>query len=687
MKLISAKVSNFRCIEDSEEFAITPITALVGKNESGKTSVLQALYKLKPSDPSDKGFNKELDYPNRHLQDFDERHPDGDAEVVFTRWQLDAADAEEIAKLIGQGVLTSETVTSNHYYSGKVTWSFDELNEEAYVNHLLQKAGCSTDEIDELSAHTVNELATKLAASATPSPTVQKVKVELESIKNNLHEAVAECLTKRMPTFLYFADYDKMKGRVSIDDMRKRKQSGYSREEQLFLAFLAYANTTLDEIANLATHETLFRKVDAASNKITDQIFEYWSQNPYLEVRFEIEQGLPGEEEQFRSGKIACTRVYNRLHRMTVSFDDRSAGFVWFFSFLVLFSQMRAKHGNVIVLLDEPGLSLHAKAQGDLLRFFEEKLLGKYELQTIYSTHSPFMVPKDSLAYVRTVEDELFHADAAVPGQLPIVNGTKVRGLESLLKADSDTLFPLRAALGYDISQSLFIGDNTLLVEGPSDILYLKTVSDILTSVNRRGLDPRWTICPSGGADKLQAFVSLFGGNKLNVAVLTDFAKGTKSKIELLRHSGLLDKEKLFTTVDFVNQSEADVEDFFGAELYLQIVNAALGLAGKEAITSAMLPTAGERIVKKVEEVIRLRPEVPEFNHYTPALWLLQNRELLESESSASIQALDCFERVFDRLNSVLPLRIEKEHTSRPGAQKPLPSLKKERPIEKAFRA
>ena len=96
-------------------------------------------------------------------------------------------------------------------------------------------------------------------------------------------------------------------------------------------------------------------------------------------------------------------RIYNQLHDMTVPFSDRSAGFVWFFSFLVLFSQVKKRHGNVIILLDEPGLNLHAKAQGDLLRYFKEKL--RPEHQVIYTTHSPFMVPPDDLASVRTVED------------------------------------------------------------------------------------------------------------------------------------------------------------------------------------------------------------------------------------------------------------------------------------------
>jgi len=113
----------------------------------------------------------------------------------------------------------------------------------------------------------------------------------------------------------------------------------------------------------------------------------------------------------------------------------------------------------VNILLDEPGLNLHGRAQGDLLRYIEEKLEPNH--QVIYTTHSPFMVPADRLDYVRTVEDVV---EQKGPFDF-ISHGTKVGG--DVLSTDPDTLFPLQAALGYEISQTLFVGEHTLLVEGP----------------------------------------------------------------------------------------------------------------------------------------------------------------------------------------------------------------------------
>ena len=73
--------------------------------------------------------------------------------------------------------------------------------------------------------------------------------------------------------------------------------------------------------------------------------------------------------------------------------------------------------------------------------------------------------------------------------------------------------------MGFEVTQTLMIGTNTLLVEGPSDILYLQAASAALKAASRPHLSPHWAICPSGGIDKVLPFVRLFYGNKLNVAV------------------------------------------------------------------------------------------------------------------------------------------------------------------------
>ena len=106
----------------------------------------------------------------------------------------------------------------------------------------------------------------------------------------------------------------------------------------------------------------------------------------------------------FNDGWIFSTRIVNERHRASVNFDERSSGFIWFFSFLIWFSQMKENYADkLVVLLDEPGLTLHGKAQQDLLRYIREKLQPEY--QVIYTTHSPFMLDVENIFSLRTVED------------------------------------------------------------------------------------------------------------------------------------------------------------------------------------------------------------------------------------------------------------------------------------------
>ncbi len=650
MKLESVRITNFRCIDDSGEFKVGQVACLVGKNESGKTSLLHALAKLNSTDANLGKFDKERDYPRRLLTDYDP-----DTGVLETKWSLSDEDVAAVEEILGPGSLPTKSLTiTKSYKSEGSTWPLT-LNEGKVVAWLLSEAGCDATERQQLEGcATVKELLAKAEPLKAASPRITTMTEQVAQWREGRPVLAAiDVLNKRMPKFLYFASYDRMNGNVSLETLRNavaQNPAGLNKTDYVFLAFLDFAGTPLDELAKLDRYETMKARVEAASIKISKQIFKYWSQNRHLKVQFSIEAGRPGDAPPFNTGNIMRTRILNTLHDMTVPFDDRSAGFVWFFSFLVLFSQVKKKHGNVIILLDEPGLNLHAKAQADLLKFINEEL--KPHHQVIYTTHSPFMVQPDDLAGVRTVEDVVKYAP---DGQVEAVLGTKVG--DQVLSTDRDTLFPLQGALGYEITQSLFVGKHTLIVEGPSDILYLQAASAELARRNRVKLDSRWTMCPAGGVDKVAAFLSLFGGNKLHVAVLVDYAQGQKGKVEALRKSKLLQDGHIFTTTDFCNQPEADVEDLFGNQLYAELVNKACGFTGNDALSTASIQSAQEsspRVVKKVEALLRLRPNVPEFDHYVPAFWLVQNPLWFSTNDVERAAALDRFEDLFKKLNALL---------------------------------
>ena len=209
---------------------------------------------------------------------------------------------------------------------------------------------------------------------------------------------------------MYFSNYDRMDGAVRLDYLKTWKSNNEILKEEnsgarLFMEFLEYAGIPLDEILTVGTYETFEARLQAASNNITDQILEFWTQNPDLSVVVTIDPARPQDKPPLNENIIGRARIHNALHRVDTPFSERSAGFVWFFSFLVKFAQVKDDATPVVLLLDEPGLTLHGKAQGDLLRYFEEKLAPFHQI--VYSTHSPFMVALDQLTSARVVEDQV----------------------------------------------------------------------------------------------------------------------------------------------------------------------------------------------------------------------------------------------------------------------------------------
>ena len=137
----------------------------------------------------------------------------------------------------------------------------------------------------------------------------------------------------------------------------------------------------------------------------------------------------------------------------------------------------------------------------------------------------------------------------------PKEEGTKV--FVEVVDATGDSLLPLRGALGYEIYQKLFIGPDSLVVEGASDLLYIQTISALLTETCREGLRPEWTITPVGGADKVPSFVALIGAQKeLNVATLIDFQKLHGQMIENLYKRKLLKRSHILNFVEFTGSSD-----------------------------------------------------------------------------------------------------------------------------------
>ena len=603
MKLTSVRIQNYKCVEDSGEFSVAGLTCLAGKNESGKTALLQALRRLNPVEGRlEAEFNDLDEFPRRRFRG------DISSETVLTTvWELTDGEVRGLEKEFGQGILTSSTVVARKGYDNQLVWDVP-WSENDFV---------------------------------------RKIKLDaLEGAENqrDVEELIREALEKLLPKFLYFPTYGILPGEISVDEVVNVSPSntGDWDRHRHFRALLDLAGTDAQTLRGARRREELIARLESVSNNLGDMIFKYWSQNKDLRVQFRYDPARP-EDDPDVHGDVFQLRIENARHRVSTEFDARSSGFVWFFSFLVWFNSVTQDIGdNLVILLDEPGLSLHGTAQSDLLRYMKSELLPSH--QVIYTTHSPFMVDADNLSGVRTVED------MSAPDGTTL--GTKVG--DEVLSTDAETLFPLRAAMGYNITQSLFIGEHSLLVEGPSDFVFLRWASTRLEELGRTYLDRRWTITPGGGITKLGTFVALFAGQHLDVAVFTDFHQGDKATVRTLRGSELLDANRVFTADQFAGQGEADTEDMIGWELYARVVNRCYGLGSGEALPSTQPHVPSGTVLEAVESHFRtVATSGPEFDHLTPANFLLEHRDEFSNGPGVEF-ALEHFESLFETLNDLL---------------------------------
>ena len=100
MELVSVRVQNYKCIDDSEEFSLDNLTCLAGKNEAGKTALLLALRRINPVEESEKDFDLRMEYPRRKTE------PDSGAkapEVLTTEWELSESDVAAVETVLGRG--------------------------------------------------------------------------------------------------------------------------------------------------------------------------------------------------------------------------------------------------------------------------------------------------------------------------------------------------------------------------------------------------------------------------------------------------------------------------------------------------------------------------------------------------------------------------------------------------------
>ena len=640
MKLIKVEINKYKSFTKPQSISINPeITVLVGKNESGKTAFLEAVAKTNYFE-ADNGFkfNDTNDYPRSTFSQY--RKTGNTDKVITCTYELDDSELKKIADKVGKDVYLDKSLSITTNFDNGISWNHGKANFDKFIKHHSGNFGISKELLKEIVESGNIDSALEICNQYSGEENLSSVKELLQQIikgsfsgwNDKLAGYISMSIIKPLlPKFWYFDEYYELPGTIDIKDLQNGKLlDDHSKTARALFDLAGIDISTVGESSNFEEYKA---QLESTSNEITDRIFEYWKTNQDLDIQFDIQKERVTTKQNDPFEQVTLhVRIHNKKHRLTLPLSNRSKGFNWFFSFIVWFSKIQGDgNKNYILLLDEPGLNLHASAQADLLRFIDD--LSK-DYQIIYTTHSPFMIESNHLERVRTVYDG--------------TEGSVIS--EAIQEKDSNTLFPLQAALGYDIAQNLFITQYNLLIEGVSDLIYLSTMSNVLEGAGRTGLDSKITLVPVGGLDKVAMFISLLRGSKLDIACLLDSFSLPQQQRDKLKNLIMekITKEKnirFFDEFSGNGGNYADIEDVFEKEDYIKLFNAAFNKQYRKLKTTDVSDPN-----KPIIQQINIALGIDRFNHYRPANHLAS---LGVDASYFKTETLDRFEKLFSAINKL----------------------------------
>jgi predicted ATP-dependent endonuclease of OLD family len=666
MRLKAFKVEMFRPILDSGWCDIDDLTVIVGKNESGKTGLLKALHKFKPFKPEP--YTLEREWPRGHR-----RERSVDKVVVQTRFSFDESEANEINKLLPAedkptGVEISKTYKGDYKYSLLPK----ELPTVATSNYILAQlrnrlstGDIASEKLNETISQ-VKDKAIKLIEEMGHSALAGKIveynnfidsaiestnkedKAEEERVKATLDELanlgntnakikqIEELIFKWTPTFIYMDDHKPFQGIAYLNLLKEKKdQDQLTDQDKTFLMIFEMAGLDFEQEVQRATSQDKEQRMldmNDASLTLTNLLADHWSQRKY-QILFEAD------------GHHVIAFVSDEVQPALVPLNERSKGFQWFFSFDTTFLyETTGTFKNAVILLDEPGLHLHAAAQRDFLKRLKEYAKDN---QLIYTTHMPFMIDMERLDNIRVCTETKEH-------------GTKVSA--DFYAADEHARFPLQAALGLSISQSLFVGPYNLVVEGITDFWLLSTMAAILRDENKNSLDERIVITPSGGATKAAYVGTMLQGQQLNVVVLLDSdPEGQRVADGLIKQWIMKDRHILLLGKSIGRVEETTLEDLFPLNFYLKFVNRAYAkeFDNNPLEIEEISANKQSQLVKRVDAALKARGIKPNaegwaFNKGRPAKLMLSE---MPKQKIADLpeEMVNRFEQLFMLINEAMP--------------------------------
>ena len=605
MNLKRVRIQNYKSILDSDFIDISDVTVLVGPNQSGKTSLMEGISTLS----IDVEYEKTEKIALTQHNGINKKYMDGDlkaSEIEIVSAELDFEVIDEgqqygdlIVKLIGDDKSEIRKVVVSKFYDSSYQITIDNKNfryNPDYNNkikkiieasdklaallsqyrtqlHAIPQADGELKDIEDSIKNRNTEFFTKeefskfleklrgLVARGTDQNVKNAINPVLDGISRDNVQAFHDSdenrdlyvlLRKWMPRPVLVKTYKRLESKVSISDL-----SEHPDRHEVFANLLKIADLRLTSLKGITDSVRKSQYLESCSGNATKILKSVWNQED-LDVVFRLENS---------DHDIAVYTKDSRVIGSLILPEDGSEGFQWYLGFYITFAAATDReYNNAIILLDDPAVNLHPSGHKDFLDLMEN-LAGKNRkpennLQVIYSTHLPSLIPLENIERIRLVTK--------------IEESGKTNVTSKFWKAESgkinvDVYAPIRAALGVRLADSLITGKKVIIVEGPSDKIIIENIIRKWAGINHDLFPDEEGIfvLPAGGAEttKYSALVQTVSATGF-VVILDNDDEGKKA-FTSLEEVGV-PSERIF----FVDKDKAGscIEDMFSPDVFVKAV-------------------------------------------------------------------------------------------------------------------
>lgn len=530
MRLKAFRIQSFRSIVDTgfQELSPDNITVLIGQNESGKTSILEALAAFDTNEVTENDLRNDESVPSvtciMQLED-------GELDrILEPKYTIDRRLRDVISRLGGCVAL-------------RKVWDINDLEEPTLELENDKLRGY----FDDVATALEKDDSTTTDESVAKNPDPGTLEAHDAEQRQSLDASIfAREIYQHSPAITLFEDNSLLPATIDIADLQEEQKdaAGFVGAKN----FLVLTGLSDEELAEHQKSERIIGdRIDAANNTLSRDFQQFWSQILGTDDKISLQMEVKNYDQN------ATTKVGQPYLSFWIKDStgkqrpmQRSKGVRWFISFFLTLKATAKKSSDRLILIDEPGSNLHAKAQQDILKILESE---KQHLQILFATHSPYLLDVSKVYRVIAAERKETEGHRSV---------TEVFTFQKLGSASNDTLFPLYTNMGVDIShQQVIQKNNNVLLEEISAFFYLKAFWKLFAK--RKAVN----FLPANGCSNVPLLANLLLGWGIDFMVLVDDdsagrkvyndlkSKGVARDAKLIKNSGCDGVEDLFEPSDF----------------------------------------------------------------------------------------------------------------------------------------